>query len=302
MKAIRLAAAVVVILLAVQSLAEDAKVQLDAKDGAVELSIGGQPLATYRHSKDLPKPFFIDVRGEGGAIVTRGLENPEDHPHHKGVWVAIDEVNGVKFWAEKGKIENKKTEIVAAAGNPARMRVTNHWLGSDGEPVVVETTDIAIYANRLFSYDIRFAAASKPVVFEDTKEGLFGLRVANSLREKQGGKVVNADGLKGTKDCWGKASPWVDYVGQVDEQTHGVALFDHPDNPRKSRYHVRDYGLFTLSPFGEKSYSNGKEAARPLHLQPGETFRLRYGLYVHRGDTEAGKVAEVYKRWAETSK
>jgi hypothetical protein len=294
--------AAAVVLLAAETRAQDASVKLDAKEGAVEVSIGGQTLATYRFGKDLPKPFFIDVRGEGGIVVTRGLEKPEDHPHHKGIWVAIDEVNGIKFWAEKGKIESKKTEIVVAEGNPARMRVTNHWLGSDGQPVVVETTDIAIYANRVFSYDIRFAAASKPVVFEDTKEGLFGLRVSNALRERQGGSVVNADGLKGSKECWGKASPWVDYVGQVDGQTRGVALFDHPDNARKSRYHVRDYGLFTLSPFGERAYTNGKEPARPLHLQPGETFRLRYGLYVHSGDTEAGKVDEVYKRWVEVTR
>lgn len=275
-------------------------VQLVKKGDTVEVTIGGEPFTVYNFGKDLPKPFFSPVRSTGGVIISRGLDKPEDHPHHKGIWVAVDEVNEVDFWAEKGKIQNVAVELLTPKGNPARMKVVNNWLGNEGNPVVIETTLISLYPNRLMAYDINFTPGSGPVTFADTKEGLFGIRVANTLREGKGGggAAENAEGLKGTKACWGKPSKWVDYYGPVDGQTHGVAIFDHPGNARASRYHVRDYGLFTLSPFGEKSYTNGKETAKPLELKPGENFRLRYGIYIHPGDTQSAKVGDVYAFFA----
>lgn len=290
----RLVAAVAVFTLS-QAAFADSNVELVRKDNSVEVKIDGREFTVLHFDKSQPKPYFSPVRAADGAIITRGLEKPEDHPHHKGIWCAIDEVNGIEFWAEKGKIENQSVELSPASGNPATIKMVNHWLDKEGKPVLVEWADVSIFANRLIAYDIQFAPADKTVTFGDTKEGLFGLRVANSLRGKEGGKIVNAEGAQGEKECWGRESKWVDYYGNVGGKTYGVALFDNPQNFRKSRFHVRDYGLFTLSPFGQHAYTNGELPANPLVLEPTKPIRLRYGLYVHDGDTSQGRVTEAYE-------
>src|SRR5690606_17007831 len=185
-----------------------------------------------------------------------------DHPHHKGIWLSVDEVHGIKFWNEESPIRNQNLEIIKAQGDdkePAVMKVTNHWLGKDEKPILEETTTIRIFPNRLMVYDIHFKALQE-MSFEDTKEGLFGIRLPNSMREMVGGgPVVNAQGEETTKATWGTTSPWIDYSGTVGTQTYGATLMDHPDNFRPSRYHVGDYGLFSINPFGESSYTGGKE-------------------------------------------
>lgn len=280
--------------------AETVKLKHDSEE--ITVTIGDEVFTVFRLSGKLPKPFASPVYGPGEVVMTREIAGPGvkvDHPHHKGIWVAIDEVSGNKHWAEQSKIVNVAGDS-SSEGNPADLTLQNHWLDKNDKPILEETTKISIFPNRLMIYDITFKALDKPVTFDDTKEGLFGFRMVDSMRENETGKVVNSDGLKGSKQAWGKTADWVDYYGQIDGKTFGVALMDHPDNFRPSRYHVRNYGLFSISPFGEQSYA--KQGAKPVTLEPGKTLRLRYGLYIHAGDTEAAKVAEVYKDFVEHAK
>lgn len=279
-------------------------VQLACSGDTVAVTINGEEFTTYQFAKSLPKPFFSPVK-IGGTQVSRpivGEDYKGDHPHHKGIWISVDEVNEIKFWAEKGKIENRRVELLCAQGNPATLLTENHWLDDKGQAVLVETTTIAIHANRLLNFDIRFRMANGDVHFKDTKEGLLGFRVAESMREDKGrGVITNADGKKGSKECWGQRSAWVDYVGPVDGKTFGVTIFDHPRNFRPSRYHVRNYGLFSINPFGEAAYTNNQE--KPVHdvFPKGSELRIRYGLFFHTGDTASANLPAVQAQFLKSS-
>lgn len=277
--------------------AGETSVKLTKHKESVDVSIGGEPFTTFHFSPDQPKPYFSPVQAPGGLVVTRPLENPEEHPHHKGVWIAVDEVNDIRYWAEAEKIKNFSVETQAAEGGSAKLKIINHWLSKDEKPVLEETTVVTIHPNRLMEFDVTLATSDREVKFEDTKEGLFGIRLTNSMREKEGGRVVNSEGAKGTAETWGLPAEWIDYHGEVDGKTVGVTIMDHPQNFRPSRYHVRNYGLFSISPFGEKAYTRGKEEAKPVVLDVGEKLRLRYALYVHKGDEKEGDAAGVYKQW-----
>jgi len=280
-----------------------AEVVLTKSADAVAVSIDGQEFTIFHFAASQPKPYFSPVRAADGAIVTRAIGDDvdKDHPHHKGIWFATDEINGHKHWAEKQKIVNQSVTLTKPKGNPARLTYVNHWLDDAGEPLMTETTHVDIYDNRLMAFDFSMKMIKAPLEIEDTKEGLFGVRVATSMREKAGlgGVITDSEGRTTMKDCWGKTGPWVDYSGPVGDKTYGVAIFDHPENFRPSRYHCRDYGLFSVSPFGEGSYQNDKSKAAIVHLNSEHPeLRLRYALYVHDGNVKTGHVADTYQRYA----
>lgn len=281
--------------------------------GQLGVRVGGEPFAVFNVGPGLAKPYVFPLRAPGGHVVNAVA--PFDHKHHKGIWVGVEHVNGVNFWGGKyqqqdavdatpnaERIANKSIAATANANGSLTVKMVNDWQGEAGKPVLVETTDVTIFQNRLMVYDIRLTAAAEPVQFQDTKEGFLAIRVAPTMNAKTGGVIVNASGDVGEENCWGKPSPWVDYSGPVDGKVAGVALFDHPQNVRPSRYHVRAYGLFSISPFGEKVYSKGQSPEVPLTLKPGESFQVKYGLFAHTGDAKAGKVAEAHAQFVEWTK
>ena len=275
------------------------EVALHPQDGEIVVTIDGQPFARYYLGRDRKRPYFYDVRASDGTLVTRPISPPGgDHAHHTGIWHAVDAVNSIRFWHEEGRIHHQSAKLTQPTGDPAVMQLRHRWISPTGTAVLNERTTVSIHRHRLFCFDIRLTAMDERVTFEDTEEGFFAIRLAPYLCEEQTGRVVNAAGVRGAKHCWGKTSDWIDYYGQIEGQTYGVAIFDHPSNFRRSRYHVRDYGLFAISPFGEESYSRGELNRQPVTLAAGATLQLRYGIYIHDGDTNQGAVAAVYRAFA----
>jgi hypothetical protein len=84
----------------------------------------------------------------------------------------------------------------------------------------------------------------------------------------------------------------------VNGETLGVAIFDHPTNPKHPTYwHSRDYGLFAANIFGEHDFYADKSRDGGMDLEPGQTWRFRYRVVIHPGDTAAANIGSLYQAW-----
>jgi hypothetical protein len=242
----------------------------------------------------------------------------KDHPHHRGLWFTHGDVNGYDFWAnepsqkgeKKGLIVMKKVGMKPGK-ETGRIESEFEWRDPQGKPLLIEERTMTFHAHptlRMIDFDVAFRALDRKVVFGDTKEGTFAIRLAAGLEEKvarslpdppRTGKMVSAEGAEGEKNIWGKRSPWVDYYGQLGAETVGVAIFDHPQNPKHPTYwHSRSYGLFAANIFGEHDFYNDKSRDGSVTVEPGKTLRFRYRVVVHPGDTRSADIAGLYRAYA----
>ncbi len=299
-----------------QGEAESAKgVELcPGSEGAVEVSVNGAHLTTYYYGSDVARPYFYPLVGPYNRSLTRHFPMREDvegeshdHPHHRSLWVAHGDVNGVDNWSE-GKGHGR----VAARGEPRLtaglvlgvLEAENDWLAADGSKVCEESRRVTFYASgrgvRVADFEIRFRASEGEVRFGDTKEGgILSLRVAGTMKGKSAGVITTATGGRGEAEAWGKRAAWCDYSGLVAGDLVGVAIFDHPTNFRHPTYwHVRDYGLMTANPFGLSYFLGDPERDGSLVVPAGDELTFRYRLYCHGGDARGGYVAEQYLNFA----
>jgi hypothetical protein len=290
----------------------DARAGIGLRESGPNLAIDlDQKLLTIDRVDSGNKPFFFPLVGPTGDSLTRAYPmltvpgEDRDHPHQKSCWFTHGNVNQVDFWGEtrnSGTIRESARTIVASGPVVGRLATTNDWNRPDGKRVCQDQRITTFYATqdaRVIDFEIKIVASDGPVTFGDTKEGTFGLRVASSMdvAKKTGGQITNAEGLTDDK-AWGQASPWVDYVGPVNDKTAGVAILNHPASFRyPTTWHVRTYGLFAANPFGWHDF--GKKEKGDYTVPHGQSITFRYRVILHNGDTGAAGLTQRFKSYAE---
>jgi hypothetical protein len=82
----------------------------------------------------------------------------------------------------------------------------------------------------------------------------------------------------------------------------GIAIFDHPENPRHPTYwHARGYGLFANNIFGRKEFTNHAEPDGSMTLKPGDKIRFRYRVVIHPGNAKDANLARLYASYTSGS-
>jgi hypothetical protein len=284
------------------------------QNGKVRVEIDGA-LFTEFHYKGAPHVYYHPILGPEGLPMTRNFPMSQeaepdaaDHPHHRSLWYSHGAVNGVDFWSESpkaGKIVHDKFIKLKSGPEEGIIHSANNWIAPDGTVILREEQLFRVHARpsseRLVDFEVTLKAGDQDVVMGDTKEGTMGIRVASTMRLKGKvgkGKIVLSTGIRDAS-TWGKRAAWCDYSGPVDGKTVGVAIFDHPDNPRHPTWwHVRDYGLFAANPFGIHDFEKKEPGAGDLKIPAGGSVTFRYRFFFHRGDETEGKVAERYAAYA----
>jgi hypothetical protein len=289
-------------------------VTLRPHEESVDVLADGELFATVRFG-DETGPCVFPLNAAGETLITRGFpiapgpDDERDHPHHRSLWFAHGDVDGVDFWHGKGRIVVLGTDLALEAASFASVELALAW--RDGERELLrERRRYTFHAERELRWvdaQHTLEAADSDIVFGDTKEGTFALRVAPTLRsvgKVATGRLIDAQG-RVDGDVWGKRSPWVAATGEAltiggERRTLTVALLEHPASLRAPTWwHARTYGLLAANPFGQAAFEGaGSNVDGSYTLARGETVVLCYRVLLGDGPLAPERVAAEAERFA----
>ena len=165
----------------------------------VDVMIGGKLFTSYSWPDNVYKPILYPVFNHNGTEVTRGFPlkpregERDDHIHQVGIWLNYGNVNGVDFWGtghtgskEPGNGVIKHLSVIKTSNGDgeAILGTTASWIMPSGKEIISERTEyhfIAQGTTRIIDRITTLTATDTTVLFKDTKEGMFGMRVARQL-------------------------------------------------------------------------------------------------------------------------
>lgn len=273
------------------------------KNGRVLLLREGKIVSIYHYHPYLFKPYLYPVIGPYGKNLTQ--DQPSDHLHHRSIWYAHHEVNGISFYYEsgdEGRIAHQRFVTWRGELDQPYFVSENAWIAPDGSTVLTDRRRVGMIGlpdgEWYLDLSITLIASHGDVVFSDTKEaGLPLVRVADEIDEIDGGRITSGSGATGEEATFGTRSPWVDYSGPVrgphggEGGVQGITLMDHPSNANHPP------GLFTRS-YGPISTREGFMFEGGLTLRRGERHTLRTRLYIHRGPADLERMNAHFERYA----
>lgn len=276
----------------------------------VSLRIDGLEKTRWHFGHDSPGPFLYPFNGPSGVSLTRmGHPGAENHDHHRSIWLACQDVNGLDFWAsgQGNQIRQKYWYCYRDGNEEAVMASRLGWYDGEGNEVMDQDCSVAIRPLPEGEHEVEFQLTLRPargastVTLGRTNFGLLAVRVAKSLSSYfGGGELTNSDGATGEKHTFGKPAKWMDYSGPVVVGTgadrrvvdEGITFHDHPTNVNyPTHWHVRSDGWMGAS-FGMQ------EEHMILSREP---LTLRYLLHVHSGSCDPDRSAERHAAFSERS-
>ena len=278
-----------------------------------EVKRGENLIARYDVGTGPTKPFLYPIMPFGDGMhmtrqwpVENGIDEKKDHPHHRGLWFTHGDINGIDFWAESGDASHKIGKTVHETftnlqSGPLQAELTakTDWNDPDGNTIAKDIRTLvftAVPMGLFLDFTVTISATAGDLRWGDTKEGTFAIRVPELIKGEASGVMTNAAGLT-QGALWGKASPWVDNSGIINNKAVGIAIFDNPANPRfPTTWHARTYGLFAANPFGIHDFDASRKQeknAGDLLMKKGTHVSFSYRLFFHTGNVRDASIGEL---------
>ncbi len=309
---------------------------------AIDIFIDNKLFTIFLYPDSLEKPVLYPIRTTAGTLVTRGYPlstrpgDPDDHPHHVGLWLNFENVNGLDFWnnsfaipADKKKLYGWiKTDHILQMSDGIKGMLSYHanWVNQQNDVLLEETTHFEFSGDehsRIIDR-VTILKANVDVLFKDAKDGLLGLRFAHELQipSKQdqqyadnkgnmtkvkggadsiaNGNYITSEGKQGD-DAWSTRARWCKLYGKMGNDSVSIVIIDHPKNINYPTYwHARGYGLFAANPLADAVFSNGKHITN-LQIKKGDsiTFRFRIVIDESKKTISADKLNKLAEEFSE---
>jgi len=308
----------------------------DENGKKVDVYIGDKFFTSYIYPDDMEKQSLYPIVTASGKTITRGYPlNPRpfertDHPHHVGLWFNHGAVNGLDFWNNSfaikpedkpnyGSIKFKK--IVLEDPKKGELVTSSDWVDNNNEVLMNEETSFIFSEDGDIRTIERTAklTAVKEVIFNESKEGMLGLRLDRAFEEPSSrperfldasgnvtdvpvlknegvnGVYRNAEGVDSAA-VWGKRSPWVALRAEKEGEIITIVLMDNPGNVNYPAWsHARGYGLFATNNMGGRQFDKNADEVK-LELKPGEGITFKYKIVIG-GDLTDAQIGELAKKF-----
>jgi hypothetical protein len=293
-------------------------------DKKVDVMIDGKLFTSYCWYDNVFKPVLWPVYTSAGTEITRGFPlkpragERNDHLHQIGIWLNYGNVDSSDFWGNGstgkrspngGEIKHLKVEKLTGGNGEGTMITEESWIDKSGKKLLTEKTEyhfIASGSTRIIDRITTLTATGKTVTFKDTKEGMFGIRVARQLElpSKDNAALIDAQGKPSTvkassnegvtgnyrssegvtgEAVWSTRAKWMDLFGSIGNEKISIVVCDNPKNQSyPTWWHARGYGLFSANPLGGNDFTQGKTVVN-FTIPAGKSTTFRYRVIVNSG-------------------
>lgn len=278
------------------------EITFKVSESGATVHLDGKQFATFVHTESpVGRPYISNVYTTDKVKVTRNhpttKDDPDDHPHHQGIFFTWGQLNGVDYWHMRGQTIHDSYIKKPTDGKIGYFSTRSYYLAADKKTRVAREDATYTFRNTPYGILITLQATitgeTDAAVFGSKEEGGLAVRMSKDLTVDSGAEMTDDQGRSGGKQIWSKTAKWVDYAGKKENRWVGITLFANPASFRQCWWHARDYGLLAANPLGPLN-----DPKQKVILKKGESFNVHYGVMIH-SDAAKGKYspAAAYKHY-----